>query len=145
MTVNHFRLQKERELRQIRVSCISLAVNYKNNVYPCYFTDNRDCFGCKAGYYCPGDGQQLICGNDLVTKYMFAYGSADNCTACPEGWVSVCLFVCVCVCVCVCLFVCLFVSLSAHWRNGYRQVIEQLINIRVFQCFICTCFKILKA
>eukprot|EP00794_Sanderia_malayensis_P016720 gene16720-18414_t len=48
--------------------------------------DNKDCFGCKAGYHCPGDSRELRCGYDSVTKYMYSYGSADKCTDCPEGW-----------------------------------------------------------
>lgn len=50
-------------------------------------SDNKDCFGCKAGFFCPGDGRELKCGDDPTTKYMYSYGAAANCTACPEGWV----------------------------------------------------------
>lgn len=48
--------------------------------------DNKDCFGCRAGYFCPGDGREIKCGSDLATKYMYSYGAAGNCSACPEGW-----------------------------------------------------------
>lgn len=51
-------------------------------------TVTKDCSGCKAGFYCPGNSQELRCGFDDTTRYMYSFGLASQCTTCPQGWVS---------------------------------------------------------
>ena len=49
-------------------------------------TSKPRCRGCTTGFYCPGDGTEKQCGVSSPTE--FSFGSAANCSACPEGWVS---------------------------------------------------------
>ncbi|XP_020621686.1 cartilage oligomeric matrix protein-like [Orbicella faveolata] len=42
------------------------------------------CRGCRAGYFCVGDGNEERCGVNSSTE--FSFGSAASCSPCPEGW-----------------------------------------------------------
>uniref|UniRef100_A0A7M5WYM7 Uncharacterized protein n=1 Tax=Clytia hemisphaerica TaxID=252671 RepID=A0A7M5WYM7_9CNID len=44
------------------------------------------CYECTAGYFCPGNGQELNCVQNEETKHYFSYGFASSCSPCPEGW-----------------------------------------------------------
>ena len=48
--------------------------------------DKYKCYGCEAGYYCLGDGNEVNC--TIVNKHYFSFGMASSCSKCPEGWVS---------------------------------------------------------
>ena len=48
--------------------------------------DKYKCYGCEAGYYCLGDGNEVNC--TTVNKHYFSFGMASSCSKCPEGWVS---------------------------------------------------------
>ena len=49
-------------------------------------TTKPRCRGCTTGFFCPGDGTEERCGGGSSTE--FSFGSAANCSACPEGWVG---------------------------------------------------------
>ena len=48
--------------------------------------DKYKCYGCEAGYYCLGDGNEVNC--TTINKHYFSFGMASSCSKCPEGWVS---------------------------------------------------------
>ena len=48
-------------------------------------TTKPKCRRCRTGYYCVGDGTEEKCGVTSPTE--FSFGGAQNCSACPEGWV----------------------------------------------------------
>ncbi|XP_066913775.1 uncharacterized protein [Clytia hemisphaerica] len=47
---------------------------------------SQECTGCKAGFYCPGNSQELRCGFDEETKHQYSFGMAARCSTCPQGW-----------------------------------------------------------
>ncbi|XP_078366293.1 uncharacterized protein LOC144650486 [Oculina patagonica] len=55
--------------------------------YPLNSTTKPRCRGCTTGFYCVGDGTEKRCGVDSPTE--FSFGSAANCSPCPEGWLCV--------------------------------------------------------
>jgi len=53
------------------------------------FSATKECVGCMAGFYCPGNNQEIRCGYDDETRYMYSFGSASKCSTCPQGWVCI--------------------------------------------------------
>ncbi|KAK2566269.1 Thrombospondin-4 [Acropora cervicornis] len=96
------------------------APGLTGSIYPLNSTSKPRCRGCTTGFFCPGNGTEKRCGEASPTE--FSFGLAANCSACPEGWVS--LVDCV-----------LLEALTTGAEQGHVNVVRM---VHVYQTAHCT-------